>query len=210
MILNYQMRMDNWHKTLGGLLIMALIYIVFLQQCGTECKPEIVEVDTVENVTVYDTTWHNTTRYNYITVKIQKPYFDTIQIFRGPIFTGTENFDIPDDKFMFPSIYKDTVNNDTISLYYKARVRGYLDDLTLGYKIYTPFYIEKTTIVQTVKKNRFKGFYIGLDAGANKDGLSHFAPTLELAAGRFSYNLGFNIVNQSVIGGMRRKIRFKK
>ena len=197
--------MDNWHKGLGGLLVLALIYILFLQQCGTKCTPEIIEVDTVLNVTVYDTTWYDTTRYKYLTVNIPKPYYDTVKI---AIPKGNYFDDFFDNDFQYPAIYEDTITNDTISIYYRAKVTGSLDEFTLGYKIYAPFYIESITTIQTqvTRQKRFQGFYLGLAVGGNESSFNHFAPMLELSTHRYNYNAGFNLMNRSIIVGMRVKI----
>lgn len=205
--------MDGWHKGLGGLLILALIYILFLQQCGGGQRcPEITKIDTVLNVTVYDTTWFDTTRYKYLTVKIPMPYYDTVRV---PIPTGNyfNEFDQEDDFVLkYPAIYEDSITNDTISIYYRAKVRGYLDEFKLGYKIYAPYSIEKLTIVQTeiTREKRFNGFYIGLDVGGNKTSFSHFAPMLEVATRKYNYNVGYNLMDQSLIVGMRARLRFKR
>ncbi|MGR3177841.1 MAG: hypothetical protein ACUZ8E_07265 [Candidatus Anammoxibacter sp.] len=201
--------MDNWHKGLGGLLVLALIYILFLQQCGSKCNPEIIEVDTVLNVTVYDTTWYDTTRYKYLTVIIPKPHYDTIRIPAKILDNYFNEFDdFFDNDFQYPAIYEDTITNDTISIYYRAKVTGSLDEFTLGYKIYAPFYIESITTIQTqiTRRKRFQGFYLGLDVGGNMQSFNHFAPMLELSTHRYNYNAGFNLMNKSVIVGMRVKI----
>ena len=202
--------MDGYHKALGGLLVLALIYILFLQQCGSGQRcPEIIKIDTVLNITVYDTTWYDTTRYKYLTVNIPKPYYDTVLIYR-------ENFDELDseDDFVlkYAAIYEDSIKNDTISIYYRAKVRGYLDEFTLGYKIFAPYYIESITTIETeiTKEKRFKGFYAGLDVGGNKSSFTHFSPTLELATRRYNYNIGYNLMDKSLIVGMRARLRFKR
>ena len=202
--------MDGWHKALGGLLVLALIYILFLQQCGSGKRcPEIIKIDTVLNITVYDTTWYDTTRYKYLTVNIPKPYYDTVLIQR-------ENFDELDseDNFVlkYAAIYEDSIKNDTISIYYRAKVRGYLDEFTLGYKIFAPYYIESITTIETeiTKERRFKGFYAGLDVGGNKSSFTHFSPTLELATRRYNYNIGYNLMDNSLIVGVKVRLRFKR
>lgn len=205
--------MDGWHKALGGLLVLALIYILFLQQCGSGQRyPEIIKIDTVLNVTVYDTMWYDTTRYKYLTVNIPKPYYDTVRIdMPGNYF---DEFNESEDNFVlkYPAIYEDSIKNDTISIYYRAKIRGYLDEFTLGYKIFAPYYIESITTIQTeiTKERRFKGFYAGLDVGGNKSSFTHFSPTLELATRRYNYNIGYNLVDNSLIVGMRARLSFKR
>lgn len=191
--------MDNWQKVSWGLLVLALLYIVFLQQCN-KCDPEYIEIDTVSNVTVIDTHWFDTTRYRYITVSIPKPYYDTVEIAR-PAGNYFDDFNESEDDFVlkYAAIYEDTIKNDTISIYYRAKVRGYLDELKLGYKIYAPFYIESITTIQTeiTREKRFKGLYLGLDVGGNKSQFSHFSPTLELATRKYNYNVGYNLMDLS-------------
>ena len=143
--------MDCWHKALGGLLVLALIYILFLQQCGSGQRcPEIIKIDTVLNVTVYDTTWYDTTRYKYLTVNIPKPYYDTTRIPAKILDNYFDEFNNEDDFVLkYAAIYEDSIKNDTISIYYRAKVRGYLDEFTLGYKIFATYYIERITTIET-------------------------------------------------------------
>lgn len=195
--------MDNWHKILGGIALSALIYIVFMQGCQRQGgNSVIIEVDTVLNETVIDTNWFDTTRYKYITVNIPKYYYDTVSI-------SVDNFDNQDDFYVeYASIYEDTIKNDTISLYYRAKVWGFMEELKLGYKIFTPYSIEKTTTIQTeiVKKKAFQGFYLGMDIGIGKDGLTHVAPMLEVSTAKTNYNAGFDLNDKSVIIGARFKL----
>ena len=163
--------MNNLNKILGGLLVVALVYIVFLQGCRgkREIKTETVTIIRIDSVTVttIDTIRFDTTDFKYITVKIPQYYYDTI---RASYYL--EDFDESDCDFIlkYASIYEDTIKNDTISIFYRARVRGYLDELTMGYKIFTPCYIEKTTLNETevikeLKKKACQGFYVGMDLG---------------------------------------------
>lgn len=206
--------MDGWHKALGGLLALALIYILFLQQCGSGQRcPEIIKIDTVLNITVYDTTWYDTTRYKYLTVNIPKPYYDTTRIPAKILDNYFDEFNNEDNFVLkYAAIYEDSIKNDTISIYYRAKVRGYLDEFTLGYKIFAPYYIESITTIETeiTKEKRFKGFYAGLDVGGNKTSFTHFSPTLELATRRYNYNIGYNLMDNSLIVGMRARLRFKR
>lgn len=193
----------NLNKVLGGALILALIYIIFMQGCGRQGgNSVIIEIDTVLNETVIDTNWFDTTRYKYITVNIPKYYYDTVSI-------SVDNFDNQDDFYVeYASIYEDTIKNDTISLYYRAKVWGFMEELKLGYKIFTPYSIVKSTTIQTeiVKKKRFQGFYLGMDIGIGKDGLTHVAPMLEISTAKINYNAGFDLNDKSVIIGARFKL----
>ena len=205
--------MNNTSKILGGLLLIALIYIVFLQGCGGKRKveTEIVTITRIDSVTVVDTVKFKVKEFEYVTVNIPVPYYDTVRI---AIPSGNYfDFDESDCEFIlkYASIYEDTIKNDTISLYYRAKVRGYLDELTLGYKIFTPFYIEKTTIIETeitkeAKKKSFNGLYLGMDVGIIKDSLSHLTPTLEASFRRFNYSIGFDLMDKDIIVGARFKL----
>ena len=200
--------MDNLNKILGGLLVVALVYIVFLQGCGGKrvIETEVVTIIRVDSSTFVDTVKFEVKEFKYVTVKIPIPYYDTIKVSSDNL----EDFDESDCDFIlkYASIYEDTIKNDTISIYYRAKIRGYLDELTLGHKIFTPFYIEKTTLIETevVKNKRFQGFYLGLDVGGNMQSFNHLAPMLELSTQRYNYNAGFNLMNKSLIVGMRVKI----
>ena len=202
--------MNNLNKILGGLLVVALVYIVFLQGCGgkREVKTQVVTIIRVDSSTYIDTVSFDTTSFKYITVRIPQYYYDTIRV-----LDYLEDFDESDCDFIlnYASIYEDTIKNDTISIYYRAKVRGYLDELTLGYKIFTPYYIQKTTLIETevtkeLKKKAFQGFYVGMDVGIGKDGLTHVAPMLEVSTTKVNYNAGFDLNDKSVIVGARFKL----
>lgn len=194
------------NKILGGALILALVYIIFLQGCGNRSSDSIVvEVDTVLNETVIDTNWFDTTRYKYITVNIPKYYYDTVNI-------SVDNFDNNEFEVEYASIYEDTIKNDTISLYYRAKVWGFMEELKLGYKIFTPYSIEKitTTKIEVTKKKRFNGIYGGFDVGVSKLGIVHFSPTIEASGQRFSVNIGYDVYDKAFIGGVKTRIRLKR
>ena len=126
--------MGNLNKILGSLLIAALIYIIFQKGCGDKhsCPdPEIVTIISIDSSTFVDTIRFDTTAFNYVTVNIPQYYYDTITI-ATPAGNYFDEFDDdPDFILKYASIYEDTIKNDTISLYYRARVLGYLDELTL-------------------------------------------------------------------------------
>ena len=205
--------MDNLNKILGSLLVVALLYIVFLQGCGgkREVKTEVVTITVVDSVTVVDTNYFDTTSFKYVTVNISMPYYDTVRI-AIPSGNYFEDFDDRESDcdfiLKYPAIYEDTIKNDTISIYYRATVRGYLDELKIGYKIFTPYYIEKITTIETevVKRKAFNGFYLGMDMGIGKDGLTHVAPMLEVSTAKINYNAGFDFNDKSVIVGLRFKL----
>ena len=191
--------MDKWHKLLGGLLVISLICIIFLQQCN-KCpeiiETEIVKVDTINYITVYDTIWHDSTHFKYISVNVPKPYYDTILV----KINDYEDFD---EEFIlkYPATYMGVISDDTISIEYTAKIRGYLDDIKIGYKLLQPFLIEQTTLIETevtkIKKTRPVHLYIGIDIGANKDRFGYFTPELELTTRRYNYSAGFNILDKS-------------
>lgn len=196
--------MDKWHKGLVGALILALICIIFLQQCrkSPEIETEIVKVDTTIYITIYDTLWHDTTRFNYFDVPIPKPYYDTVLV-------KVNDFDFDEDFILkYPATYTDIISDDTVSIEYTLLVRGYLDDIKIGYKLLQPFLIEQTTLIETevTKRERSTHLYIGIDIGANKDKFGYFTPELELTTRRYNYSAGFNILDKSVIIGLKRRI----
>lgn len=197
--------MDTWHKGLGALLILALIYIVFLQQCRKCPDMETVKIDTTKYITIYDTLWHDSTAFKYVYKSVPKPYYDTVRI-------TIEDFDNMDADFVlkYPAIYQDIITDDTISIEYTAVVRGYLDKITIGYKFLQPFLIEKTTLIETevtkVKKKRLTGLYIGLDAGGNKESFGYFKPEVTLSLRKTHYSIGYNIPDKSITAGIKIKI----
>lgn len=205
--------MDNLNKVLGSLLVVALVYIVFLQGCGgkREIKTEVITIKRVDSSTYVDTVKFPVKEFEYVKVRIPIPYYDTIRIVM-PSGNYFEDFDEreSDCDFMlkYASIYEDTIKNDTISLYYRAKVRGYLDELKIGYKIFTPYYIKSITTIETeiVKRKAFNGIYLGMDVGIGKDGLTHLAPMLEVSTAKINYNGGFDFNDKSVMVGLRFKL----
>ena len=120
--------MDSRVKILGGTLILALIYIIFLKGCGDKhsCPdPEVVTIINVDSSTYVDTIRFDTTDFKYITVRIPQYYYDTIRV--SP--DNLEDFDESDCDFIlnYASIYEDTIKNDTISIYYPSTIQEYLD-----------------------------------------------------------------------------------
>lgn len=198
--------MDNRHKILGGGLMVALIYIVLMQGCGNSGNGEIVYRDTVLYEVKTDTILVPTkdTVYKTITVHIPVPYIDSTYTSPTPRYV-LDDFDEFTEK---PQIYEDSISDDALSITFKATVWGFIDKLELGYKIHQRYAIVKTTTIETevTKKKLFNGFYMGLDVGIGKDGLTHTAPMLEVSTAKFNYNAGFDLMDKSVIFGVRARI----
>jgi len=198
--------MDNASKILGGALILALIYIIFLKGCGDKhsCpKSEIVLVDTVRNEITIDTIRivNTDTIYKYISIKVPVPYRDTVYL--------KDNYDNFDDFTVErPWIYEDTISDDTMSINYWVRSWGYIDSISVGYRPLAQYYIEKKSVLEleVTKRKAFNGFYFGMDVGIGKDGLSHVAPMLEVSTAKINYNGGFDFNDKAVIVGARFKI----
>ena len=201
--------MDNLSKILGGLLIIALIYIVFMQGCNKHkfTNPEIIEIDTVRNEITVDTirVINTDTVYKYISIKVPVPYRDTGYVPKETI----DNFD--DFTIKQPWIYEDTIRDDTMSINYWIRSWGYIDSISVGYRPLAQYYIEEKSVLEleVTKKKRFNGFYMGLDVGIGKDGLTHTAPMMELSTAKVNYNAGFDLMDKSVIFGVRVGINKK-
>ncbi len=201
--------MNTRSTILGVSLVLALAYIIFLQGCNKHkcADPEIVEIIKRDSTTHVDTLYYDSTRYKYITVNVPTPYYDTIPVPMPVNFNDISetNFDY---LMKFPAIYEDTISNDTISIFYRAKVRGYLDNLTLGYKVFTPYVIKETTTIQTevTKKKAFNGFYVGMDVGFIKDSLSHVAPTVEASFNRFNISVGYDLMDKDIVAGVKVKL----
>ena len=199
--------MDSKVKILGGLFIIALIYIIFLKGCGSKdviCPEiDIVKIDTVRYEVVIDTIYDTVTvaKYKYITVEIPIPYNDITEK-----INPSDNFD--DFVTEHPWIYEDSISDDTVSIHYRIRTWGAIDDIELGYKVLTSFYIKERSILETevTKKKRFNGIYGGFDIGVSKLGIMHFSPTLEASGQRFSVNIGYDVYDKAFIGGIKTRI----
>lgn len=201
--------MDNKHIFLS-VIIALLIYVLFKQGCGSSNGPGevVIKIDTVRYETVYDTTWYDTTKFKYITVNVPMPYYDTTIVYKS-IYSANDF----DQIMKHPSIYEDSmVKDDTVIIHYKATVRGYLDKMELGYKITKPALVISNTILETevTKMKKNIGLYIGLDAAANSNGLTHLAPMLELVTHKMTFNTGYDLNDQSYVIGARARISFRK
>lgn len=191
--------MDSWHKILGSIALGALIYIVFLQGCGSHKCPEseIVEIIKRDSITHIDTNYFDTTIVKYLTVRVPMPYYDTIY--------KVEDFD---DFTEYAQVYEDTVSDDTISINYRIKVWGFIDTMQIGYKVFTPFSIVKTTTIETevVKKKRFNGIYAGMDVDVGRNGFKRPTPVIEVSTNKINYNLGYNVNDKELRAGIRIKI----
>ena len=197
------------------LLIGAVIgFLISWKGCGDRVSnggPEtVISIDTVRHETVHDTTWHDTTKFTYITVETPVIRYRTIY--------DTVKFDLFDDDnfdymMRYPAVYQDSmIKDDTVYLSYKATVRGYLDKIELGYKIVKPFLIESTTVtdIEIVKVKRPISFYMGFNVGANAAGPTQFSPMAELATSKMSYGLGYDIYSQAVVISVKARISFRR
>ena len=200
--------MDKWHKALGIFLLVA-IAVIFLQKCGKDCPELIVDKkEIVSHKTTIDTTWIEMPKYRYFEIPVPKPYYDTTFIYDTIPFLSFMDGDF-DDLPDRPLIYEDTIKRDTLSLCYRLEIRGALEKITLGYKLAPTYSIIKTEIIETETTKKIKyshGFYAGLDIGGNLGEFNHFSPTIEMATRKYNYNLGYNLMNNSVILGVRVRI----
>lgn len=204
--------MDKAHKILS-VSLLAAIAIIFLQRCGSDCP----ELETEKRVVVSHTTEIDTQivyvevpKYRYFDVSVPKPY-------RVEVLDTTHILSFMDEDFddLIPGtlMYEDSVTNDTVSLHYKLKIRGILEQISLGYKVHQGYLITKTEIIETevTKKIKHKlGIYAGLDIGGNLGEFNHFTPTIELSTWKWNYNVGYNLMNSSVIFGARIRIGKKR
>jgi len=152
--------MTNLNKILGGSLIIALIYIAFMQGCNgnKSSKGDIISVDTVRNEITIDTIRivNTDTVIKYISIKVPVPYLDTSYV---PKEVTDVNFD--DFTIERPWIYVDTIYDDTMSINYWIRSLGYIDSISIGYRPLSKYYIETKSVLEleVTKKKLFNGIY---------------------------------------------------
>lgn len=196
---------DKWHKILGGLLIAALIYIVFLQGCGGDRCPEIE--DSTHTEIHIDTVPFDTAVFTYHDVPVPKPYY-------VPIYDTISIYDTTEPDFNnildYYSIYIDTLRDSIMDIFYEVIVRGYMDSIKIERKINQPYSLVKTKTVTTLstiieKKPRY-GLYIGLDVGGNENSFGYFKPELTLSSQRGHYSIGYNIPDKSITAGVKIKL----
>ncbi len=200
------------NKILAVLLGLALVYIVFLQGCGnrttggdsvvTSVDTVLIEVLSVDTIVVTNTN----TEYKYISVLVPAPFKDTSS--RETVKT----VDLFDDLLSEnPWVYVDTIADDTMSLNYWIRSWGYIDSISIGYRPLKEYYIENRSLVKVeTTKEKNLSFYGGLNAGMNDSGLSFLEPNIELLTPKMGYKVGYDIVNRSVIGGVKFRLRWKR
>lgn len=196
--------MDTGHKILGGLLIIALIYIVLMDGCGNG-NGEIVYRDTVLYETTTDTILVPTTDtvYKTITIRIPVPYLDSTHRDTTPYVL--DDFDEFTEK---PQIYEDSVSDDTISITFKATVWGFMDKLELGYRVKQYYAIVKTTTIETeiTKSKRFNGIYVGMDVNISDSAVTRPTPIIELSMRKVNYNIGYDFKDKAIRAGFRVKL----
>ena len=204
--------MDKWHKILGISLLIA-IAIIFLKNCGSDC-PELI----IDKKEIVSRTEHIDSQIVEIEVKKYK-YIDVeVPVYRYyDIFDTTHILTFMDEGFddlgLRALIYEDSVTDDTVSLHYKIKVYGPLEQISLGYKVHKGYLITKTEIIETEVTKKIKhrlGFYVGLDVGGNLNEFNHFTPVIELSTWKWNYNVGYNLMNKSVIIGARIRIGKKR
>lgn len=200
--------MDKLHKGLAIALLIA-IAVIFLQKCGSDCPELIVgKKEIVSHVIHYDTVLVEieTPVYRYFKVPVPTPYRDTVTFLS---FMDEDFDDLPLDIM----IYEDSVKDDTVTIYYRLKVRGVLDQIGIGYGLHKSYLITKTETIETEVTKRIKhklGIYAGLDVGGNLNELNHFTPIIELSTWKWNYNVGYNLMNKSVIIGARIRIGKKR
>ena len=186
---------DRWHKILAVGFVIALIYIIYLQGCSKKPCPKTNDFEikdtTIVNI-VNDTIWYDTTVFNYITTNVSKYYYDTVLIEK-------ENFGNFDQDFLFkyPKIYEGIISDDTVRIHHTVKVRGFMDDIEIGYKILQPYSLIQTDIikveVQKIENKPFRALYIGADFESDIDSLMYFEPELTLILGKWSFSGGISL-----------------
>lgn len=204
--------MTSTNKILGGLLIVALIYIALMQGCGggwgngsVIVKSDTVRIETIRVDTIRVPVEKLVTKT--IFVKVPVPYIDTTSDLAIRELTIDDFDDLVHER---PMIYQDTVSDDTIAIHYRIRTWGFVDKIELGYTIKNQYYIKERQVIETQITNttarRFNGFYLGMDVGIIKDSLSHVTPVLEASFRRFNYNIGFDLMDKDIIVGAKFKL----
>ena len=204
--------MTSTNKILGGLLIVALIYIALMQGCGggwgngsVIVKSDTVRIETIRVDTIRVPVEKLVTKT--IFVKVPVPYIDTTSDLAIRELTIDDFDDLVHER---PMIYQDTVSDDTIAIHYRIRTWGFVDKIDLGYTLKNQYYIKERQVIETQVTNttakRFNGFYLGMDIGIGKDGLTHLAPMLEVSTAKINYNGGFDFNDKSVMVGLRFKL----
>jgi len=203
--------MSNLSKVLGGLLIGALIYIIFLTGCGGGSSNEVIKtvyVETTKTDTIEVRIPVKEIELKYIKVKIPVPYLDTTA--STPDKPTIEDFD--DFIRERPMVYQDTISDDSVLIHYRIRTWGFIDKMDIGYSVRSRYYIKEKTIVEKIvtKKKRFQGFYLGLDVNISDSALTHPTPIIELSTRRINYNIGYDFKDKTIRAGIRLRIGLKK
>jgi len=202
--------MDFYHKSLGVLLIAALIYIIYLTNIKYP-QGQSLRIDSTLTTITYDTVWRDTTFFKYLSVPIPQPYYryDTIDsTFYTILLKDTHQFRSDLNKFYISPIntinrtYEDTITDDTLTIHYRAEVFGVLHDLSIGYKLLQPLHINAT---ETIIKDK-TGLYAGasVTGNASKLGLKY---ELMVIRKNIGYSGGYNIIDKTIEIGIKIKLR---
>jgi len=181
------------------------LYIIFLKACDKKCPETEVDVSSKTTTnTFYDTIWQDSTRFHDIPIRVPVPYYQDTTF----VEVIDSNKPIFDDVKMI-SIYEDSITDDTVSIQYKLTVLGEVKDIKIGYKLLSPLYLKETTIEKTeiIKSAnpRLNSLFIGVDIGGNLK-TTHIIPEIELHRKKSGFSLGYNLIDKSVMIGLKHKI----
>jgi len=102
------------------------------------------------------------------------------------------------------TIYKDTVKNDSVSIFY--RLDGKLNDLKLGYKLTYPNIVktETKTITNTIERP-VSGFYLGMDVDVSN--FNYFTPNALYAFNNgWAVGGGYELKSKSIVFSVKKKL----
>lgn len=224
--------MDRAKIILSISLAVCLILIGILLKNG--CKdppkpcPEIVSSDTTSKTDVKETWpdtnkihWIDSIRWNDSTRFHSVPYFDTayspeilelIRRGRQAIAEGNHNKEDFDMLMEYPATYDGEISDSMVKINYSVDVRGFMDNINIGYRIMKPFSVTRTqhqTITNTIKPHkRLKSLYFGSDIESDLDSLIYFEPELSLVTQKWIFSGGVSLPSKPKRWkiGIKRKI----
>lgn len=170
--------------------VVLILIILSIKDCSGLKEPLVPIKNDTTIIHHKDTIWTKDTIFSFKHIKIPVKQVDTV--FK-PIYIDTN-----DCKRVF--VYKDSLVDSNLIIYYKDYIQGILRDKELSYKLKVPLKIYDS-VIETIKIHPKFVLYGTLGIG---QGI--IAPGGEVALKRFKIGLGYNFQTRSYMGTLSYKL----
>jgi hypothetical protein len=175
-------------------LIAIVLFVMLLNKCGDALNKYKIENQKDTIIThKTDTVWARDTVFSFKKIKVPVPQVDTLY---KPIYVDTN-----DCRRIF--VYKDSLVDTNLVIYYKDYIQGILRGKELSYKLKVPLriYDSTTTIIKINPKFELYGTLM-LSKGM-------IAPMGEIGLKRFKIGFGYNLNTKAPVGSISYKLYSK-